>query len=158
MSSFLDQQGEILRLTQALRDQLMAMLSDDDLTYKLPGQNPTLGALCREMGDIEFAYIEALKTFKQDFSYHNPDPAMETSVEKLAAWYKALDDEYFALLSGFSDEEMQTKLVDRGFTQFPLGVQFHIYREGLLIFYAKVSVYLKAMEKPLPEQWVQWVG
>lgn len=158
MNSFLKQQGEVLRLTQALRDQLMAVLTDDDLTYKLPGQNPTLGAVCREMGDIQVSYIEALKTFKQDFSYRNPDPAMETSVEKLAAWYKTLDEEYFALLSGFSDEDMQTKLVDRGFTQFPLSVQFHIYREGLLIFYAKVSVYLKAMEKPLPEQWVQWIG
>ena len=31
----------------------------------------TLGALCREMGEIEHSYIQSLKTFQQDWSYRN---------------------------------------------------------------------------------------
>lgn len=158
MNEFLKQQASVLQQTQALRDQLMDILTDDDLQFKLPGHNPTLGALCREMGDVQRSYIDSFKTFKQDFSHRNPDATLETSVEKLAAWYKALDEEYLAVLSDFSDEDMHTKAVDRGFAQFPLAIQFHVYREALLIFYAKVSVYLKAMEKPLPEQWQAWIG
>jgi hypothetical protein len=52
-----------------LRDQLMNMISDQDLAYKLPGLNPTLGELCEEMGHIQQMYINSFKTFKQDRGY-----------------------------------------------------------------------------------------
>ena len=42
-----------LRDTQNLRYDLMEVLTDSDLAYKLPGDNPTLGELCRQMGEIE---------------------------------------------------------------------------------------------------------
>jgi IS605 OrfB family transposase len=32
------------------------------------------------------------------------------------------------------------------------------YKEALLIFYGKVSMYLKAIGKILPEQWQEWIG
>ena len=40
--------------------------------------------------------------------------------------------------------------------RFP--VQFHIYREALLIFYAKVHVYLKALGKQVEGPWRWWIG
>jgi len=46
-----------LHETQSLRYDLMAALTDADLGYKLPGDNPTLGELCREMDDMEHSYI-----------------------------------------------------------------------------------------------------
>jgi hypothetical protein len=36
-----------------LCDQLRAMISDQDLAYRLPGNNPTLGELCEEMGQTQ---------------------------------------------------------------------------------------------------------
>ena len=45
-----------LHETQSLRYDLMKALTDSDLGYKLPGDNPTLGELCREIGDIEDSY------------------------------------------------------------------------------------------------------
>ena len=37
-------------------------------------------------------------------------------------------------------------------------VQFHIYREALLIFCAKAHVYLKALGKRVTGPWQWWIG
>ena len=41
-----------LHATQRLRYDLMQTLTDSDLAHQLPGDNPTVGALCREFGDV----------------------------------------------------------------------------------------------------------
>jgi hypothetical protein len=43
--------------------------------------------LCREIGEIEYAYVESFRTFRQDFGYRNLDPRLEKSVAALSAWY-----------------------------------------------------------------------
>jgi hypothetical protein len=70
---------------QSLRDQLMDILGDEDLGRRLGGETRTLGELCREIGEIEHAYVESFRTFRQDFWYRNPDPALEVSVAALKA-------------------------------------------------------------------------
>ncbi len=37
-------------------------------------------------------------------------------------------------------------------------VQHQIYREAVYIFYGKLSVYLKALERDAGEEWAAWVG
>lgn len=158
MNSLVQQQMPVLESTQALRDQLMASLTDSDLAYTLPGENLSLGALCREMGEVEHSYIQSFKTFNQDFSYRNQEPGLENSVKKLTAWYKMLDTDLKATLEGLSEDDIQNKIIERGDFKLAVGLQFHIYREALLIFYGKVSVYLKAMSKPMPGLWPAWIG
>jgi hypothetical protein len=146
---------------QVLRDQLMEILADDDLGYRVGGANPSLGALCREIGEIERSYIESLKTFVQDFGYRNTDPRLESSVAALSSWYAELDRELRAAIEGLSEDDIAKRTVDRrDFPDFKprLGLQLDIYREALLIFASKVSVYLRAMGKGLPKQWQEWVG
>ena len=83
---------------------------------------------------------------------------MAGSVGKLTAWFEALDEELNGLIQGMSDEGIM-QIVDRGGGfQIPAGTQAHIYREGLLIFYGKVSVYLRGLGKTFPEQWKDWIG
>ena len=53
---------------QNLRDQLMEILGDEDLSLRLGGGTASLGALCREIGEIERAYAESFRTFRQDFA------------------------------------------------------------------------------------------
>jgi hypothetical protein len=74
----------------------------------------------------------------------------------LKALYRKLDEQLKVTMEGLTDEDL-TKTIDRG---WPVGVgtQLHIYREALLIFYAKVAVYLKAMGKTMPKQWQGWIG
>lgn len=148
-----------LHESQSLRYDLLNTLTDSDLAYQLPGDNPTLGALCREMGELEHMYIQSFKTLKMDWSYRNSEPALATSVERLKAWYKALDEAFESVVQGLSEEGLHNKQVDRGHGFTPsLATQFKIYHEALLMFYAKASVYLKALQKPVNAQWKSWIG
>lgn len=144
---------------QDLRDQLMDMLSDQELAYKLPGNNPTLGELCEEMGQIQQVYTHSFKTLRHDWAYSDSQPETPNSVASLKAWYAKLDTQLVEALSGLSEADVHDKRIDRGhgFTPSPY-VQFQIYREAILIFYAKASVYLKALEKPYSDEWKRWVG
>jgi uncharacterized damage-inducible protein DinB len=156
MNTFMQQHGEVYHETQIMREQLMDILSDSDLLFTPGGANPTLGELCREMADIEGSYIGSIKLLKQDWTYRNPQQGLAQSVDQLKSLYKKLDEQLKTTMEGLSDEDLK-KTIDRG---WPVGVgtQLHIYREALLIFYAKVAVYLKAMNKTMPKQWQGWIG
>jgi hypothetical protein len=156
MNSILEHYYPTFTMYQALRAQLMDLLEDADLVFTLPG-NPSLGALCVEIGETEQAYIDSFKTFKQDFSYRLDDPEMAGSVSGLQAWYARLDDDLRASIEALSEDDLKNKVIERGFSVSPQ-IQLTIYNEALLIFYGKASVYLKAMGKTRPEQWVEWIA
>ena len=157
MNSIVKQEFGILHETEAIRCALMDMLTDDELRCKLPGDNPSLGELCVEIGQVQQSYIDSLKTFKQDWNYRPVPAALATSVEKLKAWYSQLDSEMDAVFSGFSEQDIVTRTIARGLS-VPVRTQLHIYREALLIFYAKAVVYLRSLNKPLPPQMAEWIG
>jgi hypothetical protein len=148
---------------QALRDQLMEILSDEDLGQRLGGDTASLGELCREIGEIEHTYVESFRTFRQDFSYRNPDPLLERSVVALRAWFTELDRAMMAAIELLSEADIEGRRIVRGdfdeeyFAPLPTQ-QLDVYREALLIFYGKVSVYLRAAERPPPGHWPDWIG
>lgn len=148
---------------QGLRIQLTELLTDPDLEFRPGGATASLGELCREIGEIEYAYIESFRTFRLDFGYHQPDSRVEHSMDALSSWYARLDGELMEVLESLSEDEIANRRIVRtdfdvdDFSPLP-PVQLDIYREALLIFYGKVSVYLKVMGKPLPEQWQAWIG
>jgi hypothetical protein len=147
-----------LHLAQGMRYDLLNLVTDDELAYKLPGDNLTLGALCREMGETEYNYLQSFKTLKYDATYRNTEPGLETSRERLAAWYKVLDEEFEAVMGGFSNDDLQNQRVERVGWSPSLAVQFMIFHEAVLMFYAKASIYLKALQKPYSEEWRMGVG
>src|SRR5207244_4890239 len=102
------------QMYQALRDQLMELLTDEDLGYRVDGANPTLGALCREIGEKEYSYIQSFKTFTQDFSYRNTAPGLESSVGALSSWYAELDRELKTTIEGLSEDDIAQRTIDRG--------------------------------------------
>ena len=148
---------------QSLRDQLMEILDDEDLDQRLGGETVSLGALCREIGEIEHAYVESFRTFRQDFTYRDPDPRLEHSVAALKAWYAELDRDLMAAIEDLSEDDIANRRIIRGdFDEdyfSPLAKQqLDTYREALLLFCGKVSVYLRAINRPMPQQWQDWVG
>jgi uncharacterized damage-inducible protein DinB len=158
MNSIMTEYYPVFELYQSLRDQLMALLDDDDLAFRPGDNNPTLGALCREMGEVQYAYIQSFKTFKIDFSYRYDEPGLQDSAQRLTAWFEQLDQELKEVVSGLSEEDVSNRTIDRGGDFFlSPRIQLDVYKEALLIFYGKASVYLKMMARPLPEQWQEWI-
>lgn len=150
-------------LYQRMRIQLLDVLQDVDLELRFGGESETLGALCREIGEIEHTYIESLRTFRQDFGYRNPDPRLEGSVAVLRAWFDDLDRDLMAAIAALSEHEIEHRRIirsdfDEAFFAPDVKKQLDTYREALLIFYGKASVYVKAIGKPRSQQWRDWIG
>lgn len=158
MNADIKQFWDLNRMYTPLRDELMASLSDDDLAFTPGGENPTLGALCRELGETQYAYLQSFQTYKIDFTYRSNDESYLRSVAKLQAWYTELDEQLEAALETVSDEDVADKKMDRGGYEVPLPISLDILREALLIFYGKASVYLKAMGKARTEMWRDWIA
>jgi hypothetical protein len=158
MNSLITGYYPTFRMYQALRGQLLELLSDEDLRFTPGGDNPPLGALCVEIGEVQHAYIQSFMDWRMDLSYRNPEPGLVESVSQLASWYKILDAELEAVISHLSEEDIKTRQIDRGGWSATSLIQLEVYKEALLIFYGKVSVYLKAMGKPRPQQWREWIA
>ncbi|MGB2983627.1 MAG: DinB family protein [Candidatus Bipolaricaulia bacterium] len=159
MNSIIRERFPIFELYQALRVQLMDILSDEDLQFSPGGGNPTFGELCRTIGETERSYVDSFGTFEHDFSHRNEEEGLAGSVERLRAWFESLDRELKAAVGGLTEEDLETKTIDRGggFV-LPPAIQLEVYKEALLIFYGKASVYLKALGRTEPEQWRQWIA
>jgi DinB family protein len=148
---------------QVLRSELVDILRDDDLAFRPSPGTFTLGELCREIGEIEHSYVDALRTFRQDFGWRNPDPEAERSVAALSTWFADLDRSLLAAIEALTDEDVTNRKISRddvdveGFSPLP-AQELDIYREALLIFYSKVSIYLRAMGRDLPGHWTVWIG
>ncbi len=158
MNRFMQEKWSWIEASHAMRTELLDTLSDADLAFNPGGQNLTLGMLYHQMGEIEHAYVQSLKTFKQDWSYRNPEAVLVSNSAKLMAWYQMLDEQMKTAVSAFSDEDLK-KLIDRsrGYSM-PVEMQLDVYLQALLIFFGKVTIYLKAMKKPLPETVQEYIG
>jgi hypothetical protein len=150
---------EEIRGHHSMRDHLLTVVSDDDLAYALPGTNPTLGELLVEMGNLQGAYTHSFETSALDWGHRQLPPPRPISVAGLRSWYAAQDDAMKRALDRFSPDELRVDGIDRGngFIVSPF-VQYEIYREAVFIFYGKLSVYLKALERDAGAEWAGWVG
>ncbi|MCA9908533.1 MAG: DinB family protein [Anaerolineae bacterium] len=158
MNRFMQDKWAWIEGSHGMRTGILEMLNDADLTFNPGGQNMTLGALIREMGEVEHSYIQSLKTFKQDWAYRNTEAGMDTSVARLKAWFQTLDDELQATASAFSDEDLDKQVERPGGYAMPVDMQLDVYLQALLIFFGKVTIFLKAMNKPLPDSVREYIG
>jgi uncharacterized damage-inducible protein DinB len=155
VNKFAKEQWPMFEGTHKMRDGMLDTLRDTDLTFSPGGTNMTLGALCKEMGEVEHSYLESIKNLKQDWSYRNQEAGLEGSVSRLKAWMQELDAELTEVVAGMSDDDLR-KTIARG---FPVAVetQLQIYLQALLIFFGKATVFLKAMDRPLTKELQDWI-
>ena len=156
MNSLFDEE---IRGHHSMRDHLLTVVSDADLAYDLPGQNPTLGEVLVELGDIQGVYTHSFETLRLDWTHRQLPPPSPITIAGLRAWFEAQDDAMSGALGRFSQEELRVDRIDRGhgFVASPF-TQHEIYREAVYILYGKLSVYLKALERDAGEAWAAWVG
>ena len=150
---------EEIRGHHSMRDHLLTLVSDADLACDLPGQNLTLGEVLIEMGNVQGVYTHSFDTLTLDWAHRQLPPPEPITVASLQAWFAAQDDAMSAALSRFTEEELRIDRIDRGngFIASPF-TQHQIYREAVYIFYGKLSVYLKALERDAGDEWAAWVG
>ena len=156
MNRIMNEKWPWIEAAHGMRSQLFTILSDADLAFSPGGQTMTLGALCRQMGETEHAYIQSLKTLKQEWSYHHPEADVASHVAQLKAWFQTLDDEMQATITTFWDED-GNKTIDRG---GPVTVEFQldVYLQAVLIFLGKATIYLRAMNKQLLPFFEEYIG
>jgi hypothetical protein len=158
MNSYMENKWSWVEGSHGMRNGLVGTLTDADLAFSPGGQTMTLGALCREMGDIEHAYLQSLKDFTQDFTYRSTEPGIETSAAKLVAWYQKMDDDLKATVTAFSDDDFK-KIIERsGGFKVPVDMQLDIYLQAILIFFGKITIYLKIMNKPMDKTFQDYIG
>jgi len=156
-SQFMQEKWEMYVATHGMRDEVLDTLTDADLAFNPGGANMNFGALFREMGEIEYSYTQSLKNFTQDFSYHNDEAGLEGSVSRLKAWLQSLDAEMKAALDALSEEDWQKPIKRESGYESPIDLQMDFYMQALLISLGKISVYLKAMSKPLTQAMKDWI-
>src|SRR5947208_1908233 len=111
MNCMMNEKWPWIEAAHGLRSQLLDNLSDAELAFTPGGQNMTVGALCRQMGETEYSYIQSLKTLKQEWSYRHTEAGVVSSVTRIKAWFQTLDDEMQAAIAAFSDVDV-TKPMD----------------------------------------------
>lgn len=158
MNSLMESTYPVFRMYLDLRKQLMEILEDSDLAFHPVGVGVSLGDLCRELGSVEVGYIDSFRTFKFGLASVALSGEGKDSVAELSAWFTDLDEELEAAVSSLTEGDLADRQIDRGGWSVSQAMQLEIYKEALLIFCGKVSVYLKAMGKDLPEQWQDWIG
>mgnify|MGYP000154712070 CR=1 FL=1 len=152
MNTEIAQNYEMLLGMQVMRDQLLDVFTDADLNYRLGGNTFSVGQLFHEFGDVEQSYTDSFKTLTQAFDYPTRTSAFHDTIAKLKAWFVTLDAEMKATLESVTGDEV----VERGFPM-PIGIQIMAYREAVLVIASKMSVYLRALQRPMPEQIKGWV-
>src|SRR5690242_4471661 len=101
MNKYMEERGSWITGSHAMRNALLDLVTDADLSFNTGGQNKTLGGIFKEIGEVEYAYLQSLKTSKTDFSYRNNEAGLDSSVARLKAWYQSLDEDMVKVLNAF---------------------------------------------------------
>ncbi len=157
MNRIMNEKWPWIEAAHGMRSQLFTILSDADLAFSPGGQTMTFGALCRQMGETEHAYVQSLKTLKQEWSYHHSEADVASHVARLKEWFQTLDDEMQATLTTFWDEDGK-KTIDRDGGTVTVEFQLDAYLQAVLIFLGKATIYLRAMNNPLPKEFQEYIG
>jgi hypothetical protein len=155
MNKILMQQANLIDLTHNLRTEILGAVTEADLNTKLGGQSHSLRELILEQGTIQMAYIECFRSFELRFDHAAPEGVQ--SLEEIKTWFAELDSGLIAALGALSDDELK-RGVPRGQYTLPAEIVFYTYRESVMIFAAKASVYVRALNHALPGQVKSWIG
>jgi uncharacterized damage-inducible protein DinB len=139
---------------KVMRSEWLDALTEADLAFNPGGQNLTMGALLHEMCEVNAAYIESLTSGKH--AWAKQPMASPQTLDGLRAGFAKQDEALTAALNAFTDETIQ-KPIDRDGYPMPVEMQLQAYMQALLIYFAKATIYLRAMDKPLPEKLREWI-
>lgn len=157
MNEVMEKQLNLLKLYQPMRAEIVDALKDEDLSFQ-PENSPSVAELCVQIGEWQQSYINGFEQFRQEFAYRNSDAKLRKSVEALKAWYAELDADLEQALEGLSDEDVESKGIERSGWEASPEWSLRIYQECLIIFYSKMWVYFNLMGREQPKGLAKWIG
>jgi uncharacterized damage-inducible protein DinB len=147
-----------IQAMNGLRSELLATLTDSDLTFDPGGANPALGDLLVQMGEIEHSYVSSFVHLTQDWDYRNSDALLRTSVTALTAWFQSLDEQLEAALNALGDDTPERQITRPSGGAMSVDFQMQTYVQSMFIFFGKFVVYFRAMNKALPQHVEDYIG
>ncbi|MBW4437679.1 MAG: hypothetical protein KME04_11125 [Pleurocapsa minor GSE-CHR-MK-17-07R] len=148
----------VITETVEMRDQVLGLISDQDLGLSLGGDNPPFALEWALLAETQRHYTDALRTFRMTWEGYAPNMADAQSVASLKAVFARQDAEMDAVLNGLSADDVASRQVDHGEWQQSVDIHMSVYREALLIFLSRAVVHLRFLRKPIPEKIQLWIG
>lgn len=139
-----------------MRDAVIALLDEADLDFTPGGDNLDWKSLLSELADIEESYVGSLVTLEQRFELTSV--SNEISLASIRERFAAVDVELGDLFDAWSPEDYEVKLKRADGWELTRDRQLEIFVQAILIVVAKAAVYLKSMNRPLPESVADWIG
>ncbi|MFB9993302.1 DinB family protein [Deinococcus oregonensis] len=158
MNRLTAQRTHLIDLTHTLRDTVFDQITDADLEFSPGGTALTFRRLLLEQAEIQAAYAESFRTLKLKFDVVAP-PEVQTTAQ-IQAWFGQLDAELLEALDALTNEDLSRLHDPRGqmSPHYTVEISFHTYRESVLIFAARASVYLRALGRDVPKLMKSFVG
>lgn len=156
MNRYLAEKWMFVEACTTLRTELLDAITDTDLAFSPGGSNPTLGELLVQMAEIEHSYLQGVTTLTQGWGFR-ADAGMARSVGRLRAWFDELDTELTAAVGGFDDDDLSRGVTRESGYVMPIEISLDAYVQATLINVGKSSVYLRAMNRQLPESMQDWI-
>ena len=155
MNRFMKRYPELMEANQKLRHDVLDAISDEDLTHTLGGDTLSLGDLLLQQGRWEDDYVQAWHTLEMRHTSRSA-PEHQT-VTGFRTWFHSIEQSIRATLEAMSDEEL-SRPVKRGSHSVPLEITAYTYRESLIIFAGKASLYLRSLKRPVSAHLTSFVG
>jgi hypothetical protein len=155
MNRIIQGKENLIDLTHNLRTEVLEAISDKDLGFTPGGSNLTFGDLLLQQGGFEIAYTNSFRTFTLSFDAKTSQTITDSAAFK--TWFRKLDADLIDTLEQLSDEDL-AKPINRGSWSLSAEITFYTYRESVIIFAAKASIYLRALDIALPKQLEDWIA
>ena len=110
--------------------------------------------IAKTIAGEEKAVVLGVISGNMDFSVMTSVPE---DMKELIEWYERSHKEMVHKYNELSDEDLK-KTIDRGSFSPTIDVQLQVYLQALLIFFGKATIFVKAMNKPLPQPFQEWIG
>jgi hypothetical protein len=145
-----------LRGLHAIRNGVVDSLTDSDLTFSPGGSAPSLGDLFIEGLLLEQSYSDSLLDLQQTW----PEPPLPpaTSLEDLGTRLAEADRSMESVFDDFKSDDWEVSVVRPDGTERTRSEQVEIYSQAMLILLGKSVVYLRAMDRALPDALATYIS
>lgn len=150
MNTLYQQQMPLTKQYMMIRDEIIAVVNDDDLRFSPGGSNPPLGEVLRELHNVYEGYATSFESREFSVDY-DASPGLAEEVSALKARSIELDRLLEEKIAALSEADLQNTVKRGPDVEIAIPRQLSALRETMVVYYAKLSVYLKAMNKTLPQ-------